>query len=700
MYHYASGVAEGNMQQGVMQHGPLDVTSLRKTKDDILRTMSSISKSGGNIEDQIQLLLSLPYELDIRDYTKAIQSCNSVRLSSLLMKELHNRGLTPDLLLYNVYLKKCEDFKAKEEAFLGYRQLLADHILPDKHTIIVLIRCCLQSNSPEEAEHVLEDAFTRHVEVNSYMFNLLIDCYARRNQPAEAFRLRNKMNESGIAPDEYTVSSLMAACCHQLPSHTNLAVLLEDVKSAPLPARSVCVSALFSGIAKATHLENHLKLRIILSFFNALRSRGYILGQHAYTSLMACCAKLGVLDQAKAFLDDMRVCGLIPNQYILTAFISTCSRAKDYETALHVFNYMRCSSDPQCQPNKYTYEAMLIAAGNAGSLEDALSMYSDMIDEGIVPDTSTYARMMIVCGLCQDLSMGLVFVDLFTQKHLPRTSFFYHAYIDLYSRCHQLESALCVLEEVKADGIVEATHHHYEPIVRLLVEQRKWEAIDELIHGWKDVSYSALQYLILNAYHQGEWERVLSYEILMKEKGQRPYAALIPLIDEAKRNVLNKADGSDFSSVNPLSSRVSSLSQVTPTTPIAFSPMDSSLSPTTVSPVHSSLSPVTSSLSPVTSITPSLSPITPSTPRESSSLLASSDSNSLSWRLLQPNTHSLQRLQSRVSSIPEFVPLHMRSESWNQTSQPDTFGGVSLEDLEYELNTTFDYFNDFDSLSM
>ena len=539
MYHYASGVAEGNMQTGVMQHGPLDATSLRKTKDDILRTMSSISKSGGNIEDQIQLLLSLPYELDIRDYTKAIQSCNSVRLSSLLMKELHNRGLTPDLLLYNVYLKKCEDFKAKEEAFVGYRQLLADHIMPDKHTIIVLIRCCLQSNSPEEAEHVLDDAFSRNVEVNSYMFNLLIDYFARRNQPGEAFRLRIKMNSSGISPDEYTVSSLMAACCPQLPSHADLAVLLEDVKSAPLPARSVCVSALFSGIAKATHLENHLKLRIILSFFDALRSRGYILGQHAYTSLMACCAKLGVLDQAKAFLDDMRMCSIEPNLYILTAFISTCSRAKDYETALHVFNYMRSCPDTQCQPNKFTYEAMLIAAGNAGSLRDALSIYHDMIDEGIVPDTSTYARMMIVCGLCQDLTMGLQFVDLFAQKHLPRTSFFYHAYIDLYSRCGQLEKAVAILNEVRASTTVDTSHYHYEPIVKLLAERNQWDDVERFLAAWGDVSYSTYLYLIMDCYKRGLYEKVIDFENRMEKAGQRPYSSLVPLIEDAKKMVTN-----------------------------------------------------------------------------------------------------------------------------------------------------------------
>ena len=151
MYNYASGVANGG-KYSVGHYGSLDPSSLKKTKDDILRSLSVISKSGGNVEEGINMLLSLPYELDVRDYTKAIQSCNTIPLLSLLMTEIHSRGLIPDLLLFNVYLKKCEDLKDKEEAFRVYHLLLDDQIKPDKHTIIVLVRCCLQANSPLDAE--------------------------------------------------------------------------------------------------------------------------------------------------------------------------------------------------------------------------------------------------------------------------------------------------------------------------------------------------------------------------------------------------------------------------------------------------------------------------------------------------------------------------------------------------------------------
>ena len=667
--------------QGIAYQNSVDISSLKKRKDDILRMMSLISKSGGDIEEQIHLLLSLPYELDIRDYTKAIQSCNNSRLLSLLMKELHNRGLVPDLLLYNVYLKKCEDFRDKEEAFHTYSQLLADNIQPDKHTIIILIRCCLQSGSVFEAEDVLKDAFSRNVEVNSYMYNLLIDFYARRNQPAEAFRLRMQMSHHSIAPDEYTISSLMAACCPVLPSRSDLLFLLEDVRSAPLPARSVCVSALFSGITKASQLENHQKLRVIVAFYDALRSRGYVLGQHAYTSLMACCAKVGALAQAKAFLHDMEKTGVEPNQYILTAFISTCSKAKDYAAALGVFNFMRSvdSRDRKCRPNKYTYEAMLVAAGNAGELTDAFQIYSDMLEEGIIPDTSTFARLLIVCGLCGDLHRGLQIVEEFTQRGLPRTSFYYHALIDLYARCNQLPMALSVLDEVKESPSVEASHYHYEPIVRLLVETRRWSQVDTLLAAWSEISYTTLQFLIVNSYKQGLWSRVLQYEGQMRANGQRPCSALLPLIEQAK-SMQGEVE----------------LSPVTPTTPMIS--MDSL-------PLLPSVIPATpeTPASPTTPATP-ITPVTPSTPREG-------------------RENTMQFLEGKVKSIPEFIPMHLRKTSkpmflkstsvlYPSVSRPSwsvlnsvlgddfLFGketNLSLDDLDLDLSTDFDFFNDFDS---
>lgn len=751
MYSYPLSPTDGTYLSSSIQHTPLDGTTLKKTKDDILRTMASISKAGGNIEEQVEMLLALPYELDICDYTKAIQSCNDVHLLSLLMYELHNRGLVPDLLLFNVYLKKCEDLEEKEEAFRTYSTLLSDGVVPDKHTMILLIRCCLQSHSPAEAESVLLDAFGRHVEVNSYMYNLLIDYYARRSQPSDAFRLRVQMSYHGIAPDEYTISSLMAACCPQLPSRSHLLILLEDVKTSPLPARSVCASALFSGIAKAPNIENHQKLRIITLFYDALRSRGYVLGQHAYTSLMACCAKLGDVAQAKQFIRDMKASGVEPNQYTLTAFISTCSKGKDYPAALAAFNFMRRASDAcggyamgggyssatgggyatggaprannasgkgagtenKTKPNKYTYEAMLVAAGNADRFADAMQIYADMLEEGIRPDASTYARLIIVCGLCQQLQQGVRFVEAFSLTGLPRTSFFYHALIDLYARCHQFARAYAVLNEVRRSPTIEATHHHYEPLIRVLVETRRWEDVDALLAQWAEVSYTTLQFLILNSHKQGDWARVVRYAAMMRQNGQKPYAALVAIIDHAAQQVKMSAQPSQSAKASVQASAQSSAELSVQ--PSAQPSAQASAQSTVQSSAELYVQPSAESPSQTNPHTSSPTPMQSNI--QSDMLLAGTPRKA---------ANTMQFLEGKVNSIPEFIPMHLR-----RTPNPSPFassllgaqlpynalyGGeplsveqrallndesgfestLTLEDLDYDLSVDFGLFNDFD----
>lgn len=493
-------------------------------------------------------LLSLPYELDIRDYTRVLQSCNTFSLSSLVMQEVKRRGLTPDIMLYNVFLKKCEEFKNKDEAFETYKTMIDSNVTPDRHTMSILIRSCLAVDKPSEAESLLKRMLLHGIDLNSYVFNVVIDYYARKALPLEAFRIRENMATYSIKPDEYTISSLMAACYPVAPSKLYLQQLLQDLVQGPLPARAVCTNALFSGIAKAPHLENHTKLRIAVDFHSELERRSYTVGQHAYTSLMSCCAKVGDVAQARRFLGSMQRGGVEPNRYILTAFIAACSKAKDYRSALTMFDYMRSCPDAPTdaeskRPNRYTYEALVLAAGNAGELADAFAIFQDMVEDGFEPDASSYAKLVLACGICGNLQRGQHVIDVVERAKLPKTSFFYHSMIDLYSRCGQLDRAVAVLDSVRNSRDVQVSHYHYEPIVKLLAERAAWDEVDAFLKEWGDVSYSTYLFLITDCYKRGLWDRVLMYKQRMEDAGHRPYASLLPLIEDAEKRVEDEKSG-------------------------------------------------------------------------------------------------------------------------------------------------------------
>ena len=523
-------------------------SNLRSKKESLLNSIIANKGKNTDVSSQVMELLSLPYELDIRDYTRVLQSCNTLPLSSLVMQEVKRRGLTPDIMLYNVFLKKCEEFKNKDKAFETYKAMIDSNITPDRHTMSILIRSCLAVDQPSEAESLLKRMLLHGIDLNSYVFNVMIDYYARKALPLEAFRIRENMETYSIKPDEYTISSLMAACYPVAPSKLYLQQLLQDLIDGPLPARAVCTNALFSGIAKAPHLENHAKLRIAVDFHSELERRSYVVGQHAYTSLMTCCAKVGDVAQARRFLSCMQRGGVEPNRYILTAFIAACSKAKDYGSALAMFDFMRSAPETDSEadskrPNRYTYEALVLAAGNAGELNDAFAIFDDMVEDGFVPDASSYAKLVLACGICGDLQRGQRVIDTVERAKLPKTSFFYHSMIDLYSRCGQLERAVGVLNAVRNAPDVEASHYHYEPIVKLLAERGSWDEVDAFLKDWGNVSYSTYLYLVTDCYKRGLWDRVLMYEQHMQENGYRPYASLLPLIEDARQRVEAEKNG-------------------------------------------------------------------------------------------------------------------------------------------------------------
>ncbi|KAK8810731.1 hypothetical protein WA158_007306 [Blastocystis sp. Blastoise] len=516
----------------------LEFFAIKRQKDELLKHLNPKKLSSDEIHEKIVQLMRLPLDLDIREYTKALSCCYSLELSDYVMGEVRKHGIEPDLLMYNIYLRKCDEFHKKDEAFRTLNDMLSNNINPDRYTLNYLVKACLGSDSPKEAEDIMQRLISDGIDVDAYIFNLLIDYYGRKELPSEAFRIRINMQRYNITPDEYTISGLMASCFPNVPCKSQIKILLEDVKNYPLPARQVCTNSLFAGLSKANHLEPHLKFSLMLDFFNTLRERGYTLGQHAYTSLISTCAKLGDIENAQMLLEDMRHCNIPINYYVATAYISTCSKAKNYPLALEMFNFMKtCVIDPNqpypIRPNKLTYEAMIMAAGTSQRLDDAFKFFDEMVQLSMYPDASTYSRLLIATGFCNNKQRALEVIKEAEEKRIEKTTFFYHAMIDMYCRVNEPENAYKVLMDVCKDKKIVPGHHHYEPLIRYYCNQDNWEKVDELLKMWKNVSYVTFQELILISNKKKNYECIMKYEKMMREHNLKPYSALLPIIEDA-----------------------------------------------------------------------------------------------------------------------------------------------------------------------
>ena len=52
--------------------------TLRSKKENLISSIAA-SKGTGDVQSKVMEFLALPYELDVRDYTKVLQSCNSIQ---------------------------------------------------------------------------------------------------------------------------------------------------------------------------------------------------------------------------------------------------------------------------------------------------------------------------------------------------------------------------------------------------------------------------------------------------------------------------------------------------------------------------------------------------------------------------------------------------------------------------------------------
>ena len=74
--------------------------------------------------------------------------------------------------------------------------MVEENVMPDRHTMSILIRSCLAADVPSEAEGLLKKMISHGIDLNSYVFNIVIDYYARKALPLEAFRMRQNMEQS------------------------------------------------------------------------------------------------------------------------------------------------------------------------------------------------------------------------------------------------------------------------------------------------------------------------------------------------------------------------------------------------------------------------------------------------------------------------------------------------------------------------
>ncbi|KAL2609873.1 hypothetical protein R1flu_028446 [Riccia fluitans] len=308
-----------------------------------------------------------------------------------------------------------------------------------------------------------------------------------------------------------------------------------------------------------TELQQRQEWKWTLEFFSWMKKQTwYVPNARQYTKLIGFLGRMGKVDLACLYFQEMLLEKCKPDQYTFTAMLNAYGKAKMYNEALAVFTYMKDAQDQECKPNTVTCNAMIDALVKGGEYELAVKLFMDMregkkgLETNCSPNIITYN--ILIDALCKENLVKAAIKILYqmsgeASEHavMPNVAT-YNTLINACGKSGMYEKAEELMEHMQGCG-VEPDRITYTALIDAYGKAGECESAENLFKGMKgshvQVDVMAFTAMIDAYAGVGLHEKALELFEMMCDSGVRPnqvtYLALMDayakagLPDEAKK---------------------------------------------------------------------------------------------------------------------------------------------------------------------
>lgn len=262
-------------------------------------------------------------------------------------------------------------------------------------------------------------------------------------------------------------------------------------------------SALISGLVQSGNGFNAFHI-----FIKMRRETDYDADPFVLSSIIAGSANMAMLELGKQIHNLVIVLGFECNLFISNALIDMYAKCSDLLAAKYVFNDM---------PNRdvVTWTSVIVGTAQHGQAKEALSLYDDMVSDGVNPNGVTFLGLIYACGHVSLVNKGRHLFNSMVVDYGIRPSLqHYTCLLDLLSRSGHLVEAEKLLKSMPFEpdeatwaALLSACRKHKNTQIAVNVA-------DHLLHlGPKDPSTFIL---LSNTYAANAmWENVSKVRKLM-----------------------------------------------------------------------------------------------------------------------------------------------------------------------------------------
>nr|CAB3469881.1 unnamed protein product [Digitaria exilis] len=171
----------------------------------------------------------------------------------------------------------------------------------------------------------------------------------------------------------------------------------------------------------------------------------------SFNTLINARAKSGCLPAGVALdlLSEVRQAGLRPDVITYNTLISACSQSSNLEDAVTVFEEMLAS---ECRPDLWTYNSMVTVHGRCGKAKEAEQLFRELVEKGFTPDAVTYNSLLYAFAKEGDVEKVEHTCEDLVKAGFKKNEITYNTMIHMYGKMGRLDLAVGLYDEMRAMG--------------------------------------------------------------------------------------------------------------------------------------------------------------------------------------------------------------------------------------------------------
>nr|KYP43835.1 Putative pentatricopeptide repeat-containing protein At3g15930 family [Cajanus cajan] len=398
--------------------------------------------------------------------------------STYQLKQIHSHaikmGLSSDPLFQNRVIAFC---CAHESGNMDYARQMFDTI-PHPSVFIwnTMMKGYSRINRPENGVSMYLIMLANNINPDLVTWNIMLSGYHRVKQFKKSNKLFMEMEKRGVSPNSVTLV-LMLSACSKLKDLDGGKHIYRYIKEGIVEPNLILENALIDMFAACGEMDAAQARK----YFDQMPERDYV----SWTAMIDGYLRMNRFVEALALFREMQMSNVKPDEFTMVSILTACAHlgalelgewVKTYIDKNSIKNdtfvgnalidmYFKCGNVGKAKKvfkemhlkDKFTWTAMIVGLAINGHGEEALAMFSNMIEASVAPDEITYIGVLCACTHAGMVEKGKSFFTSMTIQHgIKPNVTHYGCMVDLLGRAGRLEEALEVIVNmpVKPNSIV------------------------------------------------------------------------------------------------------------------------------------------------------------------------------------------------------------------------------------------------------